>query len=85
MNRKEVNDFIREGLRMSQFDHPNVLKLLGICWSNNPSNPYHHSPLIILPYMELGDLKTYLRKCRPGKSAASVHNEVSEVYIERRS
>ncbi|XP_065830656.1 deleted in malignant brain tumors 1 protein-like isoform X2 [Oscarella lobularis] len=76
MNRREVNDFVREGLRMRQFDHPNVIKLLGICWSDNPSNPYHRSPLIILPYMELGDLKMYLRKCRPGEPAASVQDKI---------
>ncbi|XP_065829914.1 uncharacterized protein [Oscarella lobularis] len=77
MNRKEVNDFVREGLQMRQFDHPNVMKLFGICWSDDPSSSYHRSPLIILPYMELGDLKAYLRKRRPrrGGSVASPRNE----------
>ncbi|XP_065830224.1 tyrosine-protein kinase Mer-like isoform X2 [Oscarella lobularis] len=77
MNRREVNDFVREGLQMRQFDHPNVMKLFGICWSDDPSSSYHRYPLIILPYMELGDLKAYLRKRRPGRggSVASPRNE----------
>ncbi|XP_065830172.1 uncharacterized protein [Oscarella lobularis] len=74
-NRRELNDFVREGLQMRQFDHPNVMKLLGICWSDDPSSPYHRSPLIILPYMELGDVRTYLRKRRPGGSIVSLTDE----------
>eukprot|EP00118_Oscarella_pearsei_P023520 m.282502 g.282502 ORF g.282502 m.282502 type:complete len:1292 (+) comp40657_c0_seq3:71-3946(+) len=69
MNRKEVNDFVREGLQMRDFKHPNVMELYGICWSDDPSHPLHRSPLIVLPYMELGDLKVYLRQCRPGRRA----------------
>ena len=70
MNRKEVNDFVREGLQMRDFKHPNVMELYGICWSEDPTHPNHRSPFIILPYMELGDLKMYLRKCRPGNKSA---------------
>ncbi|XP_065829979.1 uncharacterized protein [Oscarella lobularis] len=75
MNRWEVNNFVREGLQMRQFDHPNVMKLLGICWSDDPSSPYHRFPLIILPYMELGDLKAYLRKRRPRGSLLSLRDD----------
>ena len=66
MNRKELNDFIREGLQMRDLKHPNVMELYGICWSADPSQANHRLPMIVLPYMELGDLKTYLRKNRPG-------------------
>ena len=59
-----MNDFILEGLQMRDLKHRNVMELYGICWTDDPSHPNHFSPLIILPYMELGDLKTYLRKCR---------------------
>ena len=70
MNRKELNDFVREGLQMRDFKHPNVMELYGICWSEDPTHPNHLSPFIVLPYMELGDLKMYLRKRRPGKMPA---------------
>ena len=42
---------------MLDFDHPNVLKLLGVCFDNQ-------LPLIILPYMANGDLKNYLLTTR---------------------
>ncbi|XP_065829757.1 uncharacterized protein [Oscarella lobularis] len=83
MNRREVNDFVRGGLLMHQFDHPNVMKLLGICWSDDPSSSYHRSPLIILPYMELGDLKTYLRKLRPGGSMDENPTQAMKVSLEQ--
>ena len=67
-SQKEVNDFIREGLQMKAFHHPNVMELVGICWVKDSNAKVQMSaPLIILPYMERGDLKNYLRKSRPGK------------------
>jgi serine/threonine protein kinase len=76
MNQSEVNAFVREGLQMKTFDHPNVMELFGICWSSDPGHARHNSPLIVLPYMELGDLKNYLRKCRPGMR--SMHSLLKE-------
>ena len=65
---KQVNDFVREGLQMKDFHHPNVMELIGICWVKPHSDTLRpSSPLIVLPYMELSDLKTYLRRNRPGK------------------
>ena len=72
MDQKDVNDLVREGLQMRAFRHPNVMELYGLCWSDDPANVRHTSPLVILPYMELGDLKNYLRRCRLGRRA-SVH------------
>jgi hypothetical protein len=57
-----VNDFIQEGLQMKIFHHPNIT---GICWLR--ADVQMNTPLIILPFMERGDLKSYLRKSRPGK------------------
>jgi hypothetical protein len=51
-----VRDFYKEGLRMRHFDHPRVLNLIGI------SVNAKYSPLIITPYMQNGDLLTYLKK-----------------------
>ena len=39
---------------MKEFNHPNVLSLIGISIENS-------QPMIILPFMENGDLEAYLR------------------------
>ena len=59
---------------MQDFDHPNVMQLVGICWAKQENvdlRPF--APLIVLPYMELGDLKTYLRKSRPRRESDKVN------------
>eukprot|EP00118_Oscarella_pearsei_P024028 m.296774 g.296774 ORF g.296774 m.296774 type:complete len:595 (+) comp40765_c0_seq4:1891-3675(+) len=62
-SRRERNDFIQEALIMKTFDHPNVMKLLGISRVSLGSNlPIAY--VIVLPYMELGDLKIFLQKRR---------------------
>ena len=43
---------------MCGIDHPHVLGLIGICL--DPSN----SPYLLLPFMENGDLRTYLKNKR---------------------
>ena len=43
---------------MSSFDHPNVMKLIGVCLDGGPA------PYIILPFMFNGNLLTYLNKNR---------------------
>ena len=53
---KEVENFIDEALRMSDFTHENVLRLLGVCIDNDKD-----LPLVVLPFMRHGDLLTYLR------------------------
>ena len=40
---------------MKTFNHPNVMKLIGISFKSNGS------PLVILPFMKNGDLLTYIR------------------------
>ena len=43
---------------MYKFDHPNVLKLLGVCLDGGPA------PLIVMPFMSNGSLNVYLKKER---------------------
>ena len=43
---------------MSKFDHPNVLKLRGVCVDGGPS------PFIIMPFMTNGSLLSYLKSNR---------------------
>ena len=43
---------------MHKFDHPNVLKLTGVCLDGGPA------PYIIMPFMTNGSLLSYLKKER---------------------
>ena len=42
----------------SKFDHPNIVKFVGVCFEKHPR-------FIILELLEGGDLKNFLRECRP--------------------
>ena len=47
--------FLEEALRMQEFDHPNILRLIGITLDKE------EMPLVILPFMQHGDLLSYIR------------------------
>jgi deleted-in-malignant-brain-tumors protein 1 len=62
---RNVHEFIREALQMRGFDHPNVMHLIGICWAlGEVTDSLRAAPLIVLPFMQLGDLKRFLRNCK---------------------
>ncbi|KAM9240253.1 proto-oncogene tyrosine-protein kinase ROS [Leptosomus discolor] len=54
---REKSEFLKEAHLMSKFDHPHILKLLGVCLLNEPQ-------YLILELMEGGDLLIYLRGAR---------------------
>ena len=43
---------------MKELCHPNVMNLLGVCLDAGPT------PYIVLPFMENGDLLSYIKKRR---------------------
>ena len=50
-----MNSFLNEALIMKDFDHPNVLTLIGITMDKG------EFPMVILPFMHHGALLTYIR------------------------
>lgn len=54
-----LSDFEREACLLSEFDHPNIVKLLGICAIGRPM-------CLLFEYMGRGDLNEFLRTCSPG-------------------
>ena len=50
-----IEQFLEEIVIMKQFNHPNVLSLIGISVHNN-------KPCALLPYMSNRDMKTFLQK-----------------------
>uniref|UniRef100_A0A0R3RZW8 Tyrosine-protein kinase receptor n=1 Tax=Elaeophora elaphi TaxID=1147741 RepID=A0A0R3RZW8_9BILA len=57
-SKQSVNDFEMEALIMSKFRHENICELMGVCFDVTPR-------LIILELLAGGDLKSFLRECRP--------------------
>ena len=57
--------FVREAVRLRPLNHVNVVRLLGVCFQSSP-------PLIVLEFMQHGDLKTYLREARTNEHKHSV-------------
>lgn len=49
---------MKECAKMHDFDHPNVLKLSGVCLDGGPA------PYIVMPYMANGSLLSYLKEER---------------------
>ena len=53
-------EFFREATLMHTFDHPNIVKLLGVCIDQEPL-------CMVFEFMELGDLNNFLRQNAPEK------------------
>lgn len=51
-------DFEREACLLVEFDHPNIVRLLGVCAIGKPM-------CLLLEYMGSGDLNEFLRSCSP--------------------
>lgn len=52
--------FVRESSMMSEFSHPHILALCGVCLDMSDGL----NPMILLPFMANGDLHSYLKKKR---------------------
>ena len=52
-------EFFSESLTMKDFDHPNVLGLIGVCLDSPNGIPY-----LVIPFMRNGSVKEYLKSNR---------------------
>ena len=68
-----LESFLHESVLMKNFDHPNVLNILGV-----GLDPDNGLPFIVLPFMANGNLKMYLINKR---SKATDVNQLPEVII----
>ena len=50
---------------MTKFNHPNVMKLIGVCVDSKDT------PYVVMPYMTHGSLLSYLRKNREEMSVTT--------------
>ena len=65
----DVNSIIEESVKMSSFDHPNILSLIGICLD------LRQAPCIVMPFMTRGSLLSYLKKERPNLTIAETSDD----------
>ena len=57
-NEDLLRDFEREACLLSEFDHPHIVRLLGVCALGKPM-------CLLFEFMARGDLSSYLRASNP--------------------
>lgn len=50
-----ITNFLMEAVLMKEFDHPNVLSLIGVVLNDQ------QLPMAVIPYMARGDMKKVLK------------------------
>eukprot|EP00063_Salmo_salar_P009896 XP_013984731.1 PREDICTED: tyrosine-protein kinase receptor UFO-like isoform X3 [Salmo salar] len=73
--RTEMEDFLGEAACMKEFDHPNIMRLLGVCLQAAERGGYP-SPIVLLPYMKHGDLHSFLLYSRLGDNPLSLPSQM---------
>ncbi|XP_043916969.1 muscle, skeletal receptor tyrosine-protein kinase [Protopterus annectens] len=68
-------DFQREAALMAEFDHPNIVKLLGVCAVGKPM-------CLLFEYMAHGDLNEFLRQRSPSVLFNLSHSSLFRKSIE---
>ncbi|XP_041714976.1 tyrosine-protein kinase Mer [Coregonus clupeaformis] len=63
-SQREIEEFLNEAACMKDFDHPNVIRLLGVCLE--AGSGHFPKPMVILPFMRYGDLHSFLLRSRLG-------------------
>ena len=73
---RDLQKLLEESQIMAKFDHPHVMKLLGIAISQVYQTLY-----IVMPYMAQGSLLSYLRRHR---ADLTVENEEMRELVKER-
>ncbi|MEE6474883.1 hypothetical protein FKM82_010524 [Ascaphus truei] len=63
-SQREIEEFLSEAACMKDFNHPNVIRLLGVCLEVSPRRI--PKPMVVLPFMKYGDLHSFLLSSRIG-------------------
>ncbi|XP_018326020.1 tyrosine-protein kinase transmembrane receptor Ror2 [Agrilus planipennis] len=72
------DDFEKEASLLAEFDHPNIVKLLGVCAIGKPM-------CLLFEYMGKGDLNEFLRHCSPSNYIIkNLVDESQDVYRDNR-
>ena len=67
---------MEESAKMSSFDHPNILSLIGVCLDLG------QAPYIVMPFMTRGSLLFYLKKERPNLTI--IENSDNDIVLNAR-
>ena len=76
---EQVQALVREVVKMTTFDHPNVMGLIGVCLDAGPS------PYIVLPFMSGGDLLSHVQQnmsdlvLKPGENEQKVCTQIHKI------
>jgi len=70
----KIEEFIEEIAVTKTFSHPNVLSLIGACLETSSDNKV---PLMVIPYMLHGDVKSFLTSKRGNKIFLTEFPQVS--------
>ena len=67
----KTEEFLKECNTAKRFNHPNIISLIGICMF-----PEEGTPLMVLPYMHYGDVKSFVKSKRGNKIEVNEFPEV---------
>lgn len=73
-SQREIEEFLNEAACMKDFNHPNVIKLLGVCLE--VGSEHFPKPMVILPFMKYGDLHSFLLRSRLGESPVFLPTQI---------
>ena len=79
-SKHDLRSLLNESLLMKEFDHPNIVGLLGVCFDTPDGYPY-----LILPFMANGNIRDYLKAKRAHPTNTAVLPNVcllDYVYIK---
>ena len=74
----DIEELNKEALKMTYFDHCNVLSLIGICIDGAPS------PYIVMPLMSKGSLLAHLKRERHNLILAEGFEDKDIILITRK-